>query len=81
MGKKQSAFGLGLSVIGSIFFIFGFATSFIITLSAKVKEIFTLSEFEAQFLTSAFFIAYPILSIPSGYIIKRIGYKNSVIAG
>ena len=81
MGKKQSAFGLGLSVIGSIFFIFGFATSFIITLSAKVKEIFTLSEFEAQFLTSAFFIAYPILSIPSGYIIKRIGYKNSLIAG
>ncbi len=81
MEKKQSTFSLGLSVIGSIFFIFGFATTFIITLSAKVKEVFELSEFEAQFITSAFFIAYPILSIPSGYIIKRIGYKKSLIAG
>ncbi len=81
MENKKSTNTLGLSVIGSIFFIFGFATTFIITLSAKVKEVFELSEFEAQFITSAFFIAYPILSIPSGYIVKRIGYKVSLIIG
>lgn len=81
MEQKKSTNSLGLSVIGSIFFIFGFATTFIITLSAKVKEVFTLSEFEAQLITSAFFVAYPILSIPSGYIVKRIGYKTSLIAG
>jgi FHS family L-fucose permease-like MFS transporter len=81
MEQKKSTNSLGLSVIGSIFFIFGFATTFIITLSAKVKEVFTLSEFEAQLITSAFFIAYPLLSIPSGYIIKRIGYKTSLIVG
>lgn len=81
MEQKQSTNSLGLSVIGAMFFIFGFATTFIITLSAKVKEVFTLSEFEAQLITSAFFIAYPILAIPSGYIIKRIGYKTSLMAG
>ncbi len=81
MENTKSTNTLGLSVIGSIFFIFGFATTFIITLSAKVKEVFELSEFEAQFITSAFFIAYPILSIPSGYIVKRIGYKVSLIVG
>jgi FHS family L-fucose permease-like MFS transporter len=81
MEQKQSTNSLGLAVIGSMFFIFGFATTFIITLSAKVKVVFTLSEFEAQLITSAFFIAYPLLSIPSGYIIKRIGYKTSLIAG
>jgi FHS family L-fucose permease-like MFS transporter len=81
MEKKQSSNSLGLIVIGAMFFIFGFATTFIITLSAKVKEVFTLSEFQAQLITSAFFIAYPLLSIPSGYIIKRIGYKTSLIAG
>jgi FHS family L-fucose permease-like MFS transporter len=81
MEKKQSSNSLGLIVIGSMFFIFGFATTFIITLSAKVKEVFTLSEFQAQLITSAFFIAYPLLSIPSGYIIKRIGYKTSLIVG
>jgi FHS family L-fucose permease-like MFS transporter len=81
MEQKQSTYSLGLAVIGAMFFIFGFATTFIITLSAKVKEVFELSEFKAQLITSAFFIAYPILSIPSGYIIKKIGYKTSLIAG
>jgi FHS family L-fucose permease-like MFS transporter len=81
MEQKKSTNSLGLSVIGSIFFIFGFATTFIITLSAKVKEVFVLTEFEAQLITSAFFVAYPILSIPSGYIVKKIGYKTSLIAG
>ena len=81
MGKKHTNYGLGMSVIGSIFFIFGFATTFIITLSAKVKEIFELSEFEAQLLTAAFFITYPILSVPSGIIIRKIGYKTALITG
>jgi hypothetical protein len=37
MEKNQSSSALGLSVFGAIFFIFGFATTFIITLSAPVK--------------------------------------------
>lgn len=81
MENRQANYGLGMSVIGAIFFIFGFATTFIITLSAKVKEIFTLSEFEAQLLTAAFFITYPILSVPSGIIIRKIGYKTALILG
>ena len=72
---------VGMSVFGSIFFIFGFATTFIITLSAPVKEIFGLSELAAQLITSAFFITYPIMSIPAGKLIDRIGYKYTVIAG
>ncbi|GET20636.1 MFS transporter [Prolixibacter denitrificans] len=81
MEQKHANYGLGMSVFGAIFFIFGFATTFIITLSAKVKMIFTLSEFEAQLLTAAFFLTYPVLSIPTGYLINRIGYKTAVVAG
>ncbi|MBU1369453.1 MAG: MFS transporter [Bacteroidetes bacterium] len=81
--EKQSSnqVFLGISVFGAIFFIFGFATTFIVTLSAPVKEIFSLSEFEAQLLSSAFFIAYPLMSIPTGRLIDRIGYKWTVVAG
>jgi FHS family L-fucose permease-like MFS transporter len=81
MEKNNNNLGIGMSVFGAIFFIFGFATTFIVTLSAPVKEIFGLSEFEAQLLSSAFFIAYPIMSIPTGRLIDRIGYKWTVIAG
>lgn len=79
--QKNNNLVVGLSVFGAIFFIFGFATTFIVTLSAPVKEIFGLSEFGAQLLSSAFFIAYPIMSIPTGRLIDKIGYKWTVIAG
>jgi MFS transporter, FHS family, L-fucose permease len=81
MEKKSNSFAIGMSVISSIFFIFGFATTFIITLSSKVKDIFTLSETSAQLLTGAFFLTYLFLSIPTGYVIKKIGYKTALITG
>ena len=81
MEQKNNNLALGMTVFGAIFFIFGFATTFIITLSAPVKAIFQLSEFEAQLLSSAFFIAYPIMSMPTGKIIDKMGYKWTVVAG
>ena len=81
MDNKRNNVVVGMSVFGAIFFIFGFATTFIITLTAPVKEIFGLSELAAQLITSAFFITYPIMSIPAGKLIDRIGYKYTVMAG
>jgi FHS family L-fucose permease-like MFS transporter len=81
MDNKNNNMMVGMSVFGAIFFIFGFATTFIITLTAPIKEIFGLSETAAQLVTSAFFITYPIMSIPTGKLIDRIGYKSTVIAG
>ena len=81
MENKSNNLMVGMTVFGTIFFIFGFATTFIITLSAPVKAVFDLSEFQAQLLTSAFFIAYPIMSIPTGMLINRIGYKWTVSLG
>ncbi len=81
MEQKNANYGLGMTVIGSIFFIFGFATTFIITLSGQVKDIFMLTEFKAQLLSFAFFITYFFISIPIGLYIKKIGYKSALIAG
>ncbi len=81
MEQKNSNYGLGMGVFGAVFFIFGFATTFIITMTAPVKAIFDLPEWTAQLLTSAFFITYPILSIPSGKLVAKIGYKWTVILG
>lgn len=81
MEQKNNNLAVGMSVFGAIFFIFGFATTFIITLSAPVKAIFGLSEFAAQLLASSFFLAYPLMSIPTGKIIDKMGYKWTVVAG
>ncbi len=81
MENQNSSMKTGIMTFSLIFFIFGFATTFIITLTAPVKAIFGLSEFSAQLLASAFFFAYPIMSIPTGKIIDKIGYKWTVVAG
>ncbi|HLO91017.1 MAG: sugar MFS transporter [Chloroflexota bacterium] len=79
--SKSNSYRVGMSVIASIFFIFGFATTFIITLSAQVQDIFSLTNFQAQLLNFAFFITYALISIPIGLYIKKIGYKNALIIG
>jgi len=79
--NQSNNYKIGMSVISSIFFIFGFATTFIITLSAQVKDIFSLTEFQAQLLNTAFFITYAFISIPIGLYIKKIGYKTALIIG
>lgn len=81
MSKQDNSFKVGMTAFGAIFFIFGFATTFIVTLSAPVKAIFGLSETAAQLLSSSFFIAYLVFSIPAGNLIKKIGYKRMVIFG
>src|SRR6056297_2357953 len=81
MEQKNNNVAIGMTVFGAIFFIFGFATTFIITMTAPVKAIFGLSEFGAQLLSSAFFLAYPLMSIPTGKIVDKMGYKWTVVAG
>ena len=72
---------VGMVFISMVFFIFGFVTTFIITLSDPVMEAFDLSYTEAFLVNSAFFISYALFSIPAGWVVKGIGYKNSIVAG
>lgn len=81
MNQKDNNVLVGMTAFGAIFFIFGFATTFIIQLSAPVMAVFDLTEFQAQLLTSAFFIAYPLMSVPTGMLINKIGYKWTVSLG
>jgi FHS family L-fucose permease-like MFS transporter len=81
MTEKKNTLVVGMTFMSMIFFIFGFVTTFNITLSAKVKEVFQLSEFMAQLVNGVFFFTYFLLSIASGSIIKKIGYKMGVIVG
>jgi FHS family L-fucose permease-like MFS transporter len=67
--------------MGMIFFLFGFVTTFNITLADKFKAVFELSNFEAQLVNGAFFFTYFVLSFAAGGIIKKIGYKGGVILG
>ena len=50
----------------SLFFLWGFLTVLVDFLIPRLKEIFTLTYFQAGLVQFAFFMAYFFLSIPSG---------------
>ena len=65
----------------SLFFLWGFLTVLVDFLIPRLKEIFTLNYFQAGLVQFAFFMAYFLLSIPSGFILSKIGYKRGIILG
>lgn len=75
--KYKKAFYL----LTSLFFMWGLITVLVDSLIPRLKEIFELSYFEAGLVQFAFFIAYAIISIPSGALLHRIGYKKGIIVG
>jgi FHS family L-fucose permease-like MFS transporter len=81
MATQSNTLKVGMVFISMIFFIFGFVTTFIITLSDPVMEAFNLTYTQGFLVNSAFFISYAIFSIPAGGVVKKIGYKNSIVTG
>lgn len=64
-----------------LFFLFGSITSLNDILIPKLKDLFSLSYFEALLVQSAFFLAYFIASIPAGFLIAKIGYLRAATLG
>ncbi len=80
MQDKKNKFLFPLIVMASLFFLFGFITTMNNSLINYLKDAFKLNEVEKQLPNTFFYGAY-ILSVPVGYLLNRIGYKNGVLAG
>jgi len=65
----------------ALFFIFGGITSLNDVIIPKLKELFTLSYFEASLVQFCFFIAYAVIGIPGARLIKRTGYMRGAVVG
>ena len=65
----------------ALFFIFGGITSLNDVIIPKLKELFTLSFFEASLVQFWFFIAYAVVGIPGALLVKKLGYMRGAVAG
>lgn len=65
----------------ALFFIFGGITSLNDIIIPKLKELFTLSYFEASLVQFCFFIAYAVVGIPGARLVKKLGYMRGAVAG
>ncbi|MES2442334.1 MAG: MFS transporter [Pseudomonadota bacterium] len=73
MQNQRSASGAlpAFAAVTVLFFAWGFITSMVDPLVAAVKGIFTLTTFEANAATFAFFIAYGVCSFPAAALLAR----------
>ena len=65
----------------TLFFMMGFITCLNDILIPYLKAIFELNYTQANFINLCFFGAYFVMSIPSGLIIDKIGYKGGMVLG
>jgi len=72
---------VALSVVTTLFFMWGFLTCLNDILVPHLKSIFDLNYAQVMLIQFAFFGAYFIFSIPSAKIIDWIGYQRSMVVG
>jgi MFS transporter, FHS family, L-fucose permease len=70
-----------LSILTSLFFMWGFITCLNDILIPHLKAVFTLNYTQAMLIQFCFFTAYFVMSLPSGYIVEKIGYKKGIVLG
>jgi len=68
-------------IIGILFFIFGFVTWINGSLIPFLKIICDLNDFEALFVTFAFYISYTVMAYPMSYLLDKVGYKKGMMLG
>jgi MFS transporter, FHS family, L-fucose permease len=70
-----------LVALTSLFFMWGLITSLNDILIPHLKAAFTLSYVQATLIQLSFFGAYFVMSMPSGWLVERTGYKRGIIVG
>ena len=70
-----------LTVVTTLFFMWGFITSLNDILVPHLKSIFDLSYAHVMLIQFAFFSAYFLFSIPWAKVVNVIGYQKSMVAG
>lgn len=79
MAKPHTLFPFIL--ITSLFFLWGFAHNLDPILIPHLQKSFTLTTVQATLVDSAVFIAYFVMALPAGFIMKKYGYKAGIITG
>ncbi len=79
--KKPVNFQVAMAVATTIFFMWGLLTCLNDILIPHLKAVFELSFAQAMLVQFTFFGAYFLMSLPAGWLVVRLGYKNGIVAG
>lgn len=77
--KRETS--ISIVIIALMFFIFGFLSWVNATLIPYFKNAFELTHFQSYLVAFAFYIAYFVMSVPSSYLLKAVGFKKGMMVG
>lgn len=80
-GISRKDYIFSITVIGLFFFIFGFVTWLNGVLIPFLRTACELNDFQAYFVTFAFYISYFVMALPSSAVLKKTGFKNGMALG
>jgi fucose permease len=77
--QKSQGYILPLIIIGVMFFVIGFGVGISGFLTPALKSAFNLSTGQSYLVTAAIFATFVVFGAPAGWLIKRIGYRKSMM--
>lgn len=82
MSDQKKQYVLSMTIIGALFFVFGFVTWVNGTLIPYLKIACELeTELQSYLVATAFFIAYTVMALPSSVVLRATGYKKGMALG
>lgn len=80
--SEKRQYIISITIIGVLFFIFGFITWINGTLIPYLKIACQLkTDLESYLVATAFFIAYAVMALPASFVLKKTGYKKGMSIG
>src|SRR5690349_18026339 len=74
-------YGFALSVLASLFFMWGFITVLDDILVPHLKAVFDLNYTQSMLVQFIWYIGYFVMALPSAKLIEHVGYKKSLVIG
>ncbi len=81
MSTNKTSTRFAFIMITSLFFLWGFVHNLDPILIPHLKKAFSLTTLQASLVDSAVFIAYFVMALPAGFLMKKYGYKAGIILG
>ncbi len=81
MQNEKQKYLVPFILITSLFFMWGIANNLNGILIPHLRKALQLTNMQSTFVDTAVYMAYFLMAIPAGMILKRFGYKKGIIAG
>jgi MFS transporter, FHS family, L-fucose permease len=79
--SKSNNYLVPFVLITSLFFMWGIANNLNGILIPHLRKALQLTNMQSTFVDTAVYLAYFLMAIPAGLLLKKVGYKKGIIMG